>query len=417
MTKKEENKKALLLAFQNADFLSTKQIMDILKTPSKGTVNTYIGYLKKDGYSIEEEILSRGAKNYRIKPSDEYKYDEITKRDWQNFVICSALYDLIGADTGVTRMDLIQYILEDKELNLDLKKTSLFSRINELCADGTIYENTATNPTTLLPGAAMQRIEGLSLDDAAELTKHLSMLPSTDPFYGTVSSIKDSLLKLSDMVNIIEPPPSFMALGKKYEEKSISTVISEHFKDCNYKKYLCDITYRGKKRDSSSTMRVAVGLIVYVTEKDNIYVIGDAYYDDNRSEKIILQIDRIVSASDAKEVNEKIPNPCWNTSEFRQIYEEMLSISTENAQDVRIRFDDKYYIENKLDVVVKQRRSAKLEHKDGYLEYTDKIRGLSDLRNYLRSFNEQCVIFEPAELRNDMINGLKRHLRIYGETS
>ena len=418
MDKKENQKKKLLEAFQKEDSLSTQRIMEILNTSSKGTVNTYITYLRNDGYEIEENLIphGRGAKTYHLSSADDHEYGEIIKKDWQKFIICSALYDIIGSESSVTRKQLIEYILKNKELNLDIKQSSLFNRINELCTDGTIYENTDTNPPTLMPGAEMTRIESLSLEDATKLTRTLSLLPNADPFYETIISIKESLSRLSDMVSMTEPPLSFISSGKKYEETTISEAISERFTGCNYKKYLCDMIYRGKKNNSASSMRVGIGLIVYVAEKDNIYAIGDVYYPDTTKEKIILQIDRIESAADAKDGSSKIPNPNWKSREFIQIYDEMFSISTKEPYTVRIRFEDKYYIESRLDALVKQRRSAKLERKEGYLEYSDKVRGLPDLRNYLRTFSDKCIVLEPEEMRDDIIEGIKRSFRLYGET-
>ena len=418
MDKKENQKKKLLEAFQKEESLSTKQIMEILSTSSKGTVNTYLTYLRDNGYKIEETLVQggRGAKTYHLDSADDHEYGTINKKDWQKFVICSALYDIISSEGSVTRTQLIKYIIEDKELRLDLKHSSLFNRINELCADGTIYENTDTKPPTLMPGAEMTRIEALSLKDATKLTESLSLLPNTDPFHETITSIKDSLSQLSDMLTMIEAPPSFLSSGKDYEETTISEAIAERFTDCNYKKYLCDIVYRGKKSNSTSSLRVGIGLIVYVAEKDNIYAIGDVYYPNMTTEKIVLQIDRIESAADARDGRRKIQNPHWRSQEFMQIYDEMLSISTEKADNVRIRFEDKYYIECRLDALVKQRKNAKLERKDGYLEYTDTIRGLPDLRNYLRTFSDKCTVLEPKQLRDDMLKGIQRSLKLYGES-
>ncbi len=416
MNKKEINKKALLNAFKQSGSLSTRQMMDILNTSSKGTVNTYIRYLREDGVQIDEEILPKGAKSYRIQQIDDYEYEDISKNNWQAFVICSALNDLLLSENNISRKRLIQYILDDKELNLGLKKSSLFNRINELCSSGMLFENTKSEPSSLLPGSDSPRIEAMDLEDAQKLVHELSVFPDSDPFHDTLSSIKEGLSELSDLIESSELPPQYIRSGKDYDEKSVSSLIHEHFKDCNYKKYLCDIIYNPKRNLQSTAIRVGIGLIVYVVEKDNIYAIGNIYNNETISEKIILQVDRIEKATEARDINGKILNPDWNSSEFKQIFEEMLSISTEEAQGIKVRFDDLHFVENKIDVLIKQRKTASLTKKEGYLEYTDTIRGLSDLRSYLRSFMNSYVVLEPTKLRDDTIINLIKSLKLYGES-
>ena len=94
----------------------------------------------------------------------------------------------------------------------------------------------------------------------------------------------------------------------------------------------------------------------------------------------------------------------------------MLSISTEEAQSIKVRFDDLHFVENKINVLIKQRQTASLTKKSGYLEYTDTIRGLSDLRSYLRSFMNSYVVLEPSKLRDDTVVNLIKTLKLYGES-
>ncbi len=115
MGKKEDRKNQLLSSFHDNEELSTKQIMEILHTTSKGTVNTYINYLRSDGFEIKEKLFSQGRKTYSLNINEEIDYPEISKRIWQNFIILSALNDYLADAPLVIRNQLVDYILNEKE--------------------------------------------------------------------------------------------------------------------------------------------------------------------------------------------------------------------------------------------------------------------------------------------------------------
>ena len=106
-------------------------------------------------------------------------------------------------------------------------------------------------------------------------------------------------------------------------------------------------------------------------------------------------------------------NPLWESREFINIFDEMLSISTEPPEEILIRFDDEYFVETRLEGLKNTRKKAVFEKKDGYIYYKDTIRGTSDLRSFLRSFTDKCVVISPERLRNEMIENTERHIKLY----
>ena len=414
MGKKEDKKNSLLKAFKEEGSLSTSQIMELLATSSKGTVNSYIHYLKDDGHEFEEIISPHGAKNYILKSaSDMLDYKEITTHDWQDFVILSSLSDALFNGHRVSRKSLIQYIHDEKELNIGLKKSALFNRINELCKNGIISENSKTNPIMLFPGMFLPLIRPLRFSDARTIVKKLLTVPGADPFYHSLNTIKNDILELSDTLSSSERSLSYVFQGKGYREDTIEEQIQKHFGKCDYRKHLCEITYKNKDDGKNEVIQVGIGLIVYSVEKDRIYVIGKRQGKDSGASYIILNIERIVDIKTARIKRKPLINPFWMSREFQIIFDEMLSISTEQAQKVLVRFDDEYYVETRLEGLKKTRDKASFKKEGGRINYTDSIRGTSDLRNFLRSFGDKCVVISPINLRDEMKNNTKENLDLY----
>jgi hypothetical protein len=160
---------------------------------------------------------------------------------------------------------------------------------------------------------------------------------------------------------------------------------------------------------------MAVGKIAYVIEKDSLYIIGKEYHDNTPISNSIINADRILNVSTTMQCGEVIKNPVWNSSEYNAIFDEMLSISVEPSEKVILRFDDIYFVEEKIKTLLKQRKAAKIEKRDGYIYYFDDIRGLADLRNYLRSFTERCVIISPQVLVNETMDSIISSLHLYEE--
>jgi len=411
MGKKEDNKKIILEAFGKEGSLTTSRIMELLHTSSKGTVKTYLSYLRDDGLIIEEKVTSHGAKTYSLLPDDTVGYEEITGKDWQDFIILSALGNANLDKPRIFRYSLINYILNEKELNIGLKKSALFEHINRLCEKGLISENNKTAPASLTPAVNIPVIIPFRFDEIFAIIRDLYAVPDGDPFYHSLNTIKTGIIEMSDALSIPGKDPVYHSRGRGYREKSIAEELSQHFGDNNYRKYVCDISYRHKDCDKKEVIRLCVGLIVYVVEKDKLYVIGRDTAKETGFH--ILNMDRIIGAREVRVKGKKMLNHHWKSREFLSIFSEMLSISTEPAQDVKIRFDDEYFIESRIEGLRKTRNNAAFEKRSGYIYYTDRIRGTSDLRNFLRTFTDRCIVISPKEMKKEMMENIKGQIKLY----
>ncbi len=149
----------------------------------------------------------------------------------------------------------------------------------------------------------------------------------------------------------------------------------------------------------------SVGLCVYSMDKNRFYLLGET-----SGRKIILRMDRMLSFEASEE-----PNLIYHSQEYRQIYDEMFSISIDDPVQVRIRFQRIYGIEKKVELLKSMRKKAVLTYTEKELIYEDTIRGLPDFSGYLRRFGRSVLVDEPTELKEKMINSAKRTISRYEE--
>ena len=59
------------------------------------------------------------------------------------------------------------------------------------------------------------------------------------------------------------------------------------------------------------------------------------------------------------------------------------------------------------------RINGTLYEKDGFLYYEDTVYGLSKFRNWVFGYGSSAVVLEPEELRESVIESLKRRMELY----
>ena len=173
------------------------------------------------------------------------------------------------------------------------------------------------------------------------------------------------------------------------------------------------ITYTNKKGQTLTTF-FALGKIIYVIEKDSLYLLGKSY-----SEKVTNDesIDMILNVSRIQNIEELIfTHDCYNSSHYQEIVKNMFSISINEPIKVTVEFDRFGNIERKIRYLTYQRQgSASYEVKDNKIIYTDSISGLSDFAAYLRKFGKSVHVIEPQELKDKLAFSVTRTLNRYKE--
>lgn len=79
--------------------------------------------------------------------------------------------------------------------------------------------------------------------------------------------------------------------------------------------------------------------------------------------------------------------------------------------EVAIRFYDEYNVVTKVTRETTHRRNRRIVREDGSIVYHDRVRGLSEIKPWIRAYGSSAVVLEPKELREDMIRSARWVLR------
>ena len=153
-------------------------------------------------------------------------------------------------------------------------------------------------------------------------------------------------------------------------------------------------------------VNLSVAYIIYVVDKNRWYLMGE----DERK-PVIVPLDAI----DRIKCTEK-ENKIYHHEKYKQIAEEMLSISLENPQKVIVHFENQPFIKEKVEKLHQKRiHSSTIDCNGSELIYEDTIRGGRDFLPFLRQYGSSAIVEGPKEMRDAMIDSTKKMIRSYEE--
>ena len=244
-------------------------------------------------------------------------------------------------------------------------------------------------------------------------------------------AFSDILKGIEDIITVFNED-DFYNIDEYYRNLGIrgnhNSVVEKNLKKLNkldFKKYMLDIEYKpahpsvnnessGKKagkKNQTENHKFAVGLVVYVSDKDRLYLIGK---DKGSDESIILNTERIQKVSETK-----IKNDIYGSPEFIDIYNEMFSISVDEPFELKVEFQNTFNIYEKIKRMSAVRPNAvislKANDEKTIVYYEEKVRGVEDVARWLRSFGRSVKVIKPYILKDRMKNSINRALANYGE--
>lgn len=149
------------------------------------------------------------------------------------------------------------------------------------------------------------------------------------------------------------------------------------------------------------------GKLIYSENKDKMYLLGKFKHDA----KLILDIKRILFDT-MEETPQK--NTYYDRQEYQNMVNEMFDISTEEPESIQLQFKNNPVIYDKINRLKKNRKElATIDCNGSSIIYKDKIRGISDMANYLRQFGSDVQVLEPLKLRKKMQESAERTLNNY----
>lgn len=245
----------------------------------------------------------------------------------------------------------------------------------------------------------------LSIEDGYRFINTIDRYGADNPQSDELLDIRNRLAQAlsTSLVDSFERNDRFILYEKACPNISEINSFLRKFREYPYDSKWIEISFRTKKM-GVITRKLCVGLLVYVVLLDNLYIICE----DEEGKYCTIPYQTIEKINPLEEESD-----VYKSAKYIELFETMLSVSTEEAFDVFVRFDKIVSIHRKLENYVMPRPRAVITEDDNNYYLTDSVSGLNDFASYLRRFGKSCEVIEPEALKNKMIYSAKRTIDSY----
>lgn len=197
---------------------------------------------------------------------------------------------------------------------------------------------------------------------------------------------------------------NYYVYKRKYEEANRIEGILNELNKYPFETKQLEIKYKGNS-DSEVTIYMSVGNIVYSLEKDRVYLLGHS-----KGKPMVIAYNQIKSIRATSESNQVFRNDF-----YKRLVNTMFGISVEEPVHVKVEFDNRIYIREKINRILKNRPEATVSVEGNVFIYEDNISGMHDFARYLRGYGSGCRVLQPKKLQNILKNGAQRTLEFYAQ--
>jgi|GEM_PF-7060005 len=353
----------------------------------KRRIQDFISEYNQNGFEI---IVRKGKICVEKVPE---VYDSFNKLLlYQNMQKLAVLHEVKKYENGINRRLL--YDIVSREKGIIWGNTTYHNIINFLAEEGLIYYDKSSNLIKPLNNITdnLNDDEILDLLMFLDVARFISSKPKT--VEGIYNKIKLQAKKQGTYFN-----------GKRiYSVNNRRVIIFDEMilkiiEEAILEEKALKIKYKGNRGDIIDLTVNPSGLI-YLDYKDMWYLV----VQNNRTS--LYRLDKIIQV----EVVE------GSLSGFnKDLFEESFGVSSEELEDIIIRFDKEQFIYKKLIKYKAVHKSAEIiETEDSYI-LKDKVRGVLEIKRWIRGFGKSAYIIEPRRLREDIIKDLDLMIKRYGD--
>ncbi len=386
---------------------NTLRIADIATQLGVGrtSVYNYVRRLEEKGY-VFKEGRSGHAVTFTIEnmASELVEYEPLTAESYNKYMILKTLKEIGGCDF----LRLYRHICsQENNCNINLKEIRLRQLVKELIESGDIEVITSPDNKKLLHSAGSNipiSVMFETNEDMWDLYMSLNSISPGDPHYNQLENLRNRLSLASG--EVLEDSPykdNYIVYGSSNPTYTRFNELMANMRMVPYKTKAIYVSYK-TRQGKLVTSLIKTGALIYSHEKDVLYLMGS----NEKGDDTIINIAQIESL-----ISSDFINADYNSAHFRKIIDEMFSISSEEPVDVEIWFDNVYRISDKVKEMAKHRKRATVVVEEKYIVYKDTVRGLNDLRNYLRQFGRACHVIKPKELEDEMRASVEKSLSGY----
>ncbi len=434
MGKVEQRILQLYELFQEKKKVTSQDIEEAFGV-NRQSANNYLNRFKAAGYHVKKEIKDKRAYFYLDEESsEETPYSEITKDVIRMFLIAHTLHkmpctqkelrdkfkivqfelrhrDIPKEESYKDYKEYSQYLNEiSRKIDIDIERTQFDKLVRHMIESEELYLDPATKklyPTgkeipILIPFSTNEE------DAYFRLYDNLGTIVPAHPHYKQLKSIREhQCMFLGDLED--GDFEDFIIYGRKYITFETINHSLALLNTTDFQNKVIHIIHTTKKGTEADIL-FATGLLVYVTEKDKLYLMGKIYNPKQNTTSYMYILDA-ATIQFLEKTN--YTHDCFRDSIFTKQYETMFSISTQEPIYVEVHFDNIFNIETKVRQLAAHRPQANIELKNNTIVYTDYVSGLNDFANYLRRYGKSCHVIQPLELKEHFKNSVVRSLERY----
>lgn len=418
------NQTILLEKFLSEENLSIAQITELLHCNRQSAYN-YIKRLEENGYAFNKKIL-HGSTYYamnRNTDSDDLLYRPVTADTLRKYTIARKLqYRPVPKETLRKKFAVCkenENCVIDDRIPLDIGESQYYSLINDLCREGDIElipsKTTPSQQDYYLTGKNIPLQITLDFDNLYNLNIELSTITQGSTYYEQLNNLYQKTNVLLGMIDEnVSYHDNYFVYGKRIDGLSNISTRLHPITRLDYKTKVLRVNYT-TKREKNMEILLAVGMIVYSTEKDTLYLFGEEDPKKNDNTDSLYTIIDVRDITQAEETTYE--HKSYHAEYFKSMFDFMFGISLEEPTAVKVAFDRVANVERKINYLKGQRKNAVVQIEDDKIIYSDIISGLSDFAMYLRKFGKSAHIIEPLQLKEKMRQSVERTLLRYEEAS
>lgn len=391
----ELRRQNILNDLKNNDCCTYEYLMETYQI-SERSMQLDIKELCKQGHQIKGVKAKRG---YILKKDDSgVKQEYFEASDAQKIrklFIMLILQNSTGYSTEEVVKELRKYNCDSVSADIKTIQTALDELVT---ARMVVCENKKYIISTMAPIQL-----ALSTTEALELLNLLESCTKGHHYESVLNEIRKKFtIALFNEPEEENTSSAYVVYNKKYEEAGKLALVLEELNQYPFENKKLRIIYEDYFGEQIDII-FSVGNVVYSVEKDRIYLLGET-----EGKPIIIHYASIKSMEACDEENIVFQNEF-----YRKITDSMFGISIEPAVHVKVEFDNRFQIKDKVSRLLQNRPQASLEVQGDCFIYEDDVSGLMDFARFLRRFGYNCRVMEPKELRDIMQESANRILCAY----
>lgn len=406
-----ERRQAILLYLETNEFATTGQMVEAFGI-ARSTLGSDISILKSQGNTI----ISPKKGVYKLESRGKY-HEEISDATIRSWIVlyCFYMKQAVGAKKCFALDEISDFVMNITGIPKPAAST-LQRDLDKIVAAGLIDKERSKSSSRYLYSLNSNSPVTISFFELGKLYDFLIKYEQNECFSPLEQDIKAIYEKIRPIIEVSEDDQekdfgnSRIIHGKYNSMQSHSKEVLHSLLNMDYLKYQVRIVRNNNQ--CLEKMNICTKCIIYSIQKNECYLIGIRNYRQKREALVSIPLNTI----DAVTIT-AVPNEIGASKETEEAVQQMFDVSVEPLRKIRVRFDNRPYIRDKIDRYCAFRRSARII--EGTVEHfilEDRISGMNDFACYLRQFGRAAEILEPESLRRSLRRTAIRSINEYKES-